>query len=87
MSLIKKRDVKNRLAARARSGIHVVRPTAKPVDAGLPSADPAVTEVNEQAFVEDFCQEHCSPGGTVTAAVIVTPEDVQVTETVKITRV
>ena len=86
MSFIKKNDAKNHLAARKHTGIQMIRPTARPVDAGLPSIDQANTEVNEKAFVGDFSAEHCSPGGTVSAVVIATPEEVQGVETTTLPR-
>jgi hypothetical protein len=82
MSLIKKRDVKMYFAARRRRNVAPMLGASMPATAALPASD-SVLDEDEAAFAEDFSGEHCSPGGTVTAVVIVTEcnEDAGLDET------
>jgi len=80
MTLIKKSDAKNYFSARQLPSLHAVRFTAKQPKRGLAVIDPITAGAKELSFISDFSQEHSSPGGTVTAVVIVTAEDSQTPE-------
>ena len=80
MSLIRKRDVKTHFSSRHRKGPQLVQQADKPAIAALLVADLAIEE-QVPAFVDDFSLEHSSPGGAVSAVVIVsTLGDSQVPE-------
>jgi hypothetical protein len=66
LSLIKKCDVNDHLAARRRRGILHCSVT-KPAATALPAAKPAVAKVEISAFAEDFVVEHAAHGVTVAA--------------------
>lgn len=80
MSLIKKNDVKNHLSARRRTNLHAVHLIAKQSEERLAVIDPAHIDGNNIGFTSDFLLEHSSPGGTITAVVIATSEDAQITD-------
>ena len=81
MTLIKKSDVKMHFSSRLNKGLHLVQQFDGAAVAVLPVADMAI-ESNVSVFVEDFSLEHSSPGGTVSAVVIVAnSEDTQMPET------
>ena len=80
MILIKRCDVKNHLFARRHAHRNAIRLVPAPAKAALPVPTPVPVDANDTAFAVDFSLEQCSPGGTVTAVVIATPEDLQVTE-------
>jgi hypothetical protein len=77
MSLIKKCDVKAHFASRKRKGVHPVHQADKPALTGLPETG-VVIEAKGPAFVADFSLEHSSPGGAVTAAMIIAASDTRV---------
>ncbi len=80
MSLIKRKDVKNYFAIRGRDARLALRLVRKPEKQSPPTTD-AATEEKTQEFAKDFSSEHCSPGGTVTAVVSLTPEDMPAPKT------
>ncbi len=80
MSLIKKCDVKAHFASRKRKGMHLVHQADKPALTGLPETGVAI-EAKGPAFVADFSLEHSSPGGAVTAVVIIAASDTRVSNT------
>jgi hypothetical protein len=71
MSLIKKKDVENYLSARRHKGIHAFQVTAKPAKTPLSVCDLTAAKAHEQGFASDFSREHSSPGGAVTAVVMI----------------
>jgi hypothetical protein len=77
MSLIKRKDVKDYFSTRGRDARLALRLVRKPEKKG-PTSDSADTETKKAEFAEDFSSEHCSPGGTVSAVVSLTPEDAPV---------
>ena len=80
MSLIQKNDVKNRLSARRRANLHAVHLIAKQPEAGLAVMEPTTNDANDDGFTSDFSLEHSSAGGTITAVVIATSEDIHAYE-------
>ena len=70
MTLIKTSDVKMQFSPRGSKGLHLVQQVDKPAAAALPAADVAI-ESDVSVFADDFFLEHSSPGGTVSAVVMV----------------
>jgi hypothetical protein len=73
MSLIKKKDVESYLSARRHRGIHAIPMAAKPAKTALSASDLAAAKARKSGFASDFSREHSSPGGAVTAVVMITP--------------
>lgn len=71
MTLIKKCDVKMYFSSRQRKGLHLIQKDSKAAAARMLLADAAI-EAGPAMFADDFSREHSSPGGTVSAVVIVT---------------
>jgi hypothetical protein len=70
-------------SSRRNKGLHLIQQVDGPAIAALSTADIAI-ESDESVFVEDFSLEHSSPGGTVSAVVIVANlGDAQMPETQK----
>jgi len=74
MTLIKKCDVEMYLSSRRTRRLHLIQPVGKSVAAVIPVAVMAI-ESNVSEFSEDFSLEHSSPGGTVSAVVILPESD------------
>jgi hypothetical protein len=80
MTLIKKCDVKMHFSVRLAKRLHLVQQADKLAAAVFPVADIAI-ESKESGFIEDFSLEHSSPGGTMSAVVLVANSgDAQVPE-------
>jgi len=71
MSIIKKCDVKVYLATRRRGAKRQVRSARSTAPAVEPMTGGAVNTVCEQVFAADFSLEHSSPGGSLTAVVVI----------------
>lgn len=81
MTLNKKSDVKMHFSSSCNKSLHLVQQVDKPAISLTPVAD-VTTESDVSVFAEDFSAEHSSPGGTVSAVVIVTnSSDTQMPET------
>ncbi|MGD0096846.1 MAG: hypothetical protein ABSB60_10135 [Terracidiphilus sp.] len=70
MTLNKKSDVKMHFSSSWNKGLHLVQQGGKPAAIAFPVTDPAIDSIGS-AFAEDYSHEHSSPGGTVSAVVIV----------------
>ncbi|MGA2890037.1 MAG: hypothetical protein ABSE51_18480 [Terracidiphilus sp.] len=70
MTLIKKSDVKMHFSSSQSRGLHLVEQVNKPAVDVRPMTNIAI-ELNATVFADDFSVEHSSPGGTVSAIVIV----------------
>ena len=73
MSLIKKKDVESYLSARRHTGIRAMQVAGKPAKAASSLNEAAAAKAHEPSFASDFSGEHSSPGGAVTAIVMITP--------------